>query len=264
MPNKKVAIVTGASGGIGLATATLFSQKGYAVYGLSRKPYESGPVHHIPTDVTDEAAVKQAVDAVIAAEGHVDVLICNAGFGISGAVEFTELEDAKRQFDVNFFGVVNCVKAALPHMRAARAGHILCVSSVAAVLAIPFQTFYSAAKASINAFCAALANEVRPYNIHVAALMPGDIKTGFTAAREKSLAGVEAYPALPRSVATMEHDEQHGMEPMAIAQALYRLACKRSLKASYTAGIQYKLFVVLRKFLPIRLVNWLVGILYAK
>ncbi|PWM61076.1 MAG: short-chain dehydrogenase [Clostridia bacterium] len=263
MPNK-VAIITGASGGIGLATAALFAEKGYAVYGLSRKPYDSGPVIHIPTDVTDASSVRAAVSTVIAGEGRIDVLVCNAGFGISGAIEFTEPSDAKRQFDVNFFGALHCIQAVLPQMRAQHSGCILCVSSVAAVLSIPFQSFYSAAKASINALCAALANEVRPYGIRVAALMPGDIKTGFTAAREKSFAGKDVYPALPRSVATMEHDEATGMEPVYIAHKLFRLSQKRALKPNYTAGLQYQFFVMLRKFLPYRFINWLVGMLYAK
>ena len=149
-------------------------------------------------------------------------------------------------------------------MRAQHSGCILCVSSVAAVLSIPFQSFYSAAKASINALCAALANEVRPYGIRVAALMPGDIKTGFTAAREKSFAGEDVYPALPRSVAAMEHDEATGMEPAYIAHKLFRLSQKRALKPNYTAGLQYQIFVMLRKFLPYRFINWLVGMLYAK
>ncbi len=260
----KVVIITGASGGIGLAAATLFSEKGHTVYGLSRKPYSSGPVHHIPTDVTDPKAVRAAVDAVIAKEGRIDVLIANAGFGISGAVEFTAPEEAKKQFDVNFFGAANCAAAVIPHMRAQNGGCILFVSSVAAVLPIPFQTFYSAAKAALNAFSAALANEVRPFHIRVGAVMPGDIKTGFTAAREKNLLGTDIYPALPHSVATMEHDEQHGMEPACIAHALYRMSQCRSLKPQRTVGLQYKVFTMLAKFLPCRVTNRLVGLIYAK
>ncbi len=260
----KVAVITGASGGIGLAAATLFSENGYTVYGLSRRPYESGPVRPIAVDVADTAGVGKAIATVLEAEGRIDVLICNAGFGISGAVEFTEPADMKRQFDVNFFGTANCIEAVLPCMRAVKGGCILCVSSVAAVLPIPFQSFYSAAKAAVNALSSALANEVRPYGIRVAALMPGDIRTGFTAAREKSLAGAEAYPALPRSVATMEQDERNGMHPGCIARALLRLAKKRRLRPYYTVGLQYRLFVTLRKFLPYGLTNRLVGLLYAK
>lgn len=260
----KVVVITGASGGIGLAAAALFSEKGDRAYGLSRKPYNSGPVHHISTDVTDAEAVKAAIDTVIEKEGRIDVLIANAGFGISGAVEFTAPEEAKKQFDVNFFGAVNCAEAVLPHMRAQNDGCILFVSSVAAVLPIPFQTFYSAAKAALNAFAAALANEVRPFGIRVGTVMPGDIKTGFTAAREKNLLGTDIYTALPRSVATMEHDEQHGMDPACIAQALYRMAAKRSLKPQRTVGLQYKVFTMLAKFLPCGVTNRLIGLIYAK
>ncbi len=260
----KIVVITGASGGIGLAAATLFSEKGHTVYGLSRKPYESGPVHHIPTDVTDPAAVKAALEAIVEKEGRIDVLIANAGFGISGAVEFTAPEEAKKQFDVNFFGAVNCAEAVIPYMRAQKGGCILFVSSVAAVLPIPFQTFYSAAKAALNAFCAALANEVRPFRIRVGAVMPGDIKTGFTAAREKSLLGADVYTALPHSVATMEHDEQHGMDPACIARALYRMSERRFLKPQRTVGLQYKIFTMLAKFLPCGVTNRLVGLIYAK
>ena len=218
----------------------------------------------IRADAGDSVQVQAAVEQAQRELGSLQVLVCNAGFGISGAIEFTEPSDAKRQFDVNFFGALHCIQAVLPQMRAQHSGCILCVSSVAAVLSIPFQSFYSAAKASINALCAALANEVRPYGIRVAALMPGDIKTGFTAAREKSFAGKDVYPALPRSVATMEHDEATGMEPVYIAHKLFRLSQKRALKPNYTAGLQYQFFVMLRKFLPYRFINWLVGMLYAK
>lgn len=260
----KVVIITGASGGIGLAAATLFSEKGWQVYGISRKPYESGPVHHIRADVTDAAALKAAADTVIAREGRIDVLIANAGFGISGAAEFTSPEDAKKQFDVNFFGAVNSAQAVIPHMRRQGCGHILFVSSVAAVIPIPFQSFYSAAKAALNAFSAALANELRPFRICVGTVMPGDIKTGFTAAREKDPKGEAVYAALARSVSTMEHDEQHGMDPACIARALYRMAQRAPLKPQRTVGIQYKVFTLLAKFLPAGFTNRLVGQIYAK
>ena len=170
-----VLLITGASGGIGKATALLFASRGYRVYGLSRSPYDSGPVQHIPADVTKPDTVAAAVEQVLSREGRIDLLICNAGFGISGPVEFTSLESAHRQFDVNFFGAMTCIQTVLPHMRQQGYGRILCVSSVAAVLSIPFQSFYSAAKAALNALVLALANEVRPHNIQVAALMPGDI-----------------------------------------------------------------------------------------
>ena len=183
MYKKKVAIVTGASGGIGKATAEHLIKDGYIVYGISRHPQQWGELHCIAADVCDETAIAQAMAEVYQAQGHIDLLISNAGFGISGAVEQTTMYDAKRQLDVNFFGFFNCVKLVLPYMRAQREGCIAAVSSVAGALAIPFQAFYSASKAAMNSLVLALANEVRPFGIRVLAVMPGDVKTGFTAAR---------------------------------------------------------------------------------
>ena len=171
-------------------------------------------------------------------------------------------EEAKRQFEVNFFGMVNMTRAVLPHMRAQGGGRVINVSSVAAVTPIPYQTYYSASKAAINAYTMALANEVRGHDIKVAALMPGDVKTGFTAARAKSLEGAEVYPALEKSVRTMEHDEQNGMPPEALAKRAYFISTRNSPKPLYSCGFTYCLFCVLAKVLPNRLVNWILSKLY--
>lgn len=127
----EVIVITGGSSGIGLATAAALRKRNCRVYELSRRnvKHENG-VLHLSADVTDEAAVKAAIDTVIAREGRVDVLICNAGFGISGAAEFTENEAAKHLLDVNLFGAVNAVKAVLPRMRVQHSGRILCICSI--------------------------------------------------------------------------------------------------------------------------------------
>ena len=259
----RIAVITGATSGIGLAMAEKFNNEGDRVYALARREAKLPQgVIFIPCDVTDEAAVHAAVNGVVSREGRIDVLVNNAGFGISGAVEFTELEDAKRQFDVNFFGMVNMTKAVLPVMREAGGGRIINLSSVAAVTPIPFQTYYSASKAAINCYTMALQNEVRGHNIKVSALMPGDVKTGFTAARKKSLEGLEAYPALERSVRTMEHDEQNGMSPAALAKRAYFISTRKRPKPLYSCGLSYRLFCVLAKLLPNRFVNWILSKLY--
>ncbi len=261
--SKRITVITGATSGIGLAMAREFSARGDKVYALARREAELPEgVSFIAADVTDEAQVKAAAEAVMEREGRIDLLVNNAGFGISGAVEFTKAEDAKRQFDVNFFGMVNMTRAVLPHMRAQGGGMVLNVSSVAAVTPIPYQTYYSASKAAINAYTMALANEVRGHNIRVAALMPGDVKTGFTAARAKSLEGAEVYPALEKSVKTMEHDEQNGMPPEALAKRAYFISGRKHPKPLYSCGFQYCLFCVLAKVLPNRLVNWILSKLY--
>ncbi len=259
----KIAIVTGASGGIGQATAQLLCQNGWRVYDFSRSGGEdSGQLCHIPCDVTQEAQVQQAFQTVFEREGRLDLLVNNAGFGISGAAEDTPLDKAKKQFDVNFFGCFVCCKAAIPYLRQTGGGRIINISSMAAVLSIPFQSFYSASKSAVNALTLALQNEVKPFGITVCALMPGDVKTGFTAAREKSSASDSYKAVAQKSVSTMERDEQNGMAPQTLAKAVLRLAKQKHPKPLSTCGAQYRLFAVLQKVLPARLVNALVGKIY--
>ena len=260
---KPVCVVTGGSNGIGKATADLLARNGYTVYEFSRGGADTASVRHITADVTDPAQVNAAFAKVIEAEGRLDLLVSNAGFGISGAVEFTDPADAHAQMDVNFFGALYCVQAALPVMRAAGHGHIVLISSVAAPIAIPFQSFYSASKAAISSLTLALRNEVKPFGVKVCAVLPGDVKTGFTAARRKSLAGADVYgKALEHAVAVMEHDEQSGMPPVRIAKAVLRAASTRNPRAFRTVGLQYHLILLLAKLLPATWMNGLVGLLY--
>ena len=261
----KVAIVTGGSSGIGLCASRSLRDAGCTVYELSRREPEPLPgVTHIKADVTDRAQVAAAVQQVLGREGRVDILVSNAGYGISGAVEFTSPEDAKKQLDVNFFGMVNMVTEVLPIMRQQRGGRIVAVSSVAGILPIPFQTYYSVSKAAINSFAMALANEVKPFGIGVCAVMPGDIKTGFTAAREKLHEDGGAYAGrIERSVRTMEKDEQGGMSPEAAGRFLCRVATGKRVHPLYIIGGKYKLFGLLTHLLPASLINFILGLLYA-
>ena len=183
--SNKVAVVTGGTSGIGRATALALKDAGCTVYELSRRAQGVEGLHHISADVTREESVRAAVEQIMAREGRIDILVNNAGFGISGAVEFTSTEEAKSLFDVNFFGMVNMNRQVVPIMREAGRGRIVNLSSVAAPVPIPFQTYYSATKAAVNAYTMALANELRPFGVTVCAVMPGDIHTGFTAARRK-------------------------------------------------------------------------------
>ena len=229
---------------------------------LSRHPAEG--VNHLVCDVSDEASVRLAVGEVIRREKRVDILVNCAGFGISGAVEYTDPAEARRLIDVNLFGTDRVNRAVLPVMRAQGRGRIVCVSSVAAVAPIPFQAWYSVSKAGINALTMAMANEVKSFGVSVCAVMPGDIKTGFTAARQKSSAGDEAYGGrISKSVAKMEHDEQTGMDPAKAGAYIAKIALKQHPKPIYTIGFSYKTICVLLKLLPSRLANWAIGKLYA-
>lgn len=260
-----VAIVTGGSSGIGRCTAIALQQARCKVYEFSRRNNPIEGVQHIGVDVTDRVSINTAIDQIIGECGKIDILVNCAGNGISGAVEFTELADAKAQFEVNFFGMVNMNKAVLPIMREQGYGRIVNISSVAAVAHIPFQTYYSASKAAIESYTCCLANEVKPFGISVTCVQPGDIATGFTEARRKSAVGDDIYQGrISRSVAGMEKDEQNGMKPETAGRYITKSALKKRVKPIYTLGVGYKCLSVLCKLLPCRLRNWIVGLLYAR
>ena len=260
----KVAVVTGGSSGIGLSTAKSLKEKGCTVYELSRHD-TAGEFLHITADVTDEAAVAAAVQQIVEKEGRIDILVNCAGFGISGAAEFTETADAKQQLEVNFFGMVHMNKAVLPVMRKQKSGRIINISSVAAPIPIPFQTYYSASKAAISSYTCAVANEVAPFGITMCAILPGDTSTGFTKARKKSIEGDDVYGGrISRSVKVMEHDEMNGTDPAVTGAYIAKIAFKKKVKPYYAVGFKNKLFCLIMKLLPIGLSNKLVGMIYAK
>ena len=263
----KNVIITGGSSGIGKATAELFAKEGYKVYELSRRNITSPSgrqegVVHITCDVTSPEACRKAVEQVVETDGKIDVLISNAGMGISGAIEFTTSEDMHRQMEVNFFGAVNITQAVLPYMRRAQRGKIIFVSSVMAVYSLPFQAFYSASKFALNGFAQALANEVRPFNVKVAVLMPGDVKTGFTDARKKELEGVQEYPHMTKTYEIIEQNEQQGITPERMAKKLFSLAQSENPEPTSTVGFMYKAFLFLGRIFPQRLINYVIGRMY--
>ena len=264
--SKKVAIVTGGTSGIGRATALALQECGYTVYELSRRAEGMPDIRHIVADITKEETLQAAVEQVLAAEGRLDLVVNNAGFGISGAIEFTDTQEAQRLFDTLFFGMVRMNRCVIPLMRQQGHGRIVNISSVAAPVPIPFQAYYSAGKAAINAYTMALANELRPFGVTVCAVMPGDIKTGFTAARHKITDGDEIYQGrIGRSVQRMEHDEQTGMDPAKVGRYIAAVASREGCRHPlYATRIDYKFFVFLTKVLPARFLNWLIYQLYGK
>ena len=258
----KTLVITGGSSGIGRAAAEIFAGHGYRVFELSRHGGDLPGITHIGTDISDESSVRAAFKAVSEETEKIDLLICNAGFGISGAIEFTELCDAKRQFDVNLFGAFMTVKYALPLVKKAR-GRIMFCSSAAAVFSIPFQGFYSASKAALNSLSAALKNELKGFGVSVCSLQFGDTATGFTAARESSTAGNDRYKgAISKSVAVMEKDEKNGMSSKDAAAFVFRISKKKRVRPVYTVGAKYRLFCFANRLLPASLVNFAIGKMY--
>lgn len=264
--NKKVIVITGGTSGIGEATVKALLEKDCTIYELSRRLEGTiFGVTHISTDITNSDQVKNAVSFILEKEGRIDVLINNAGYGISGAIEFTPMEEAKKQFDVNFFGMVNMNQMVIPVMRKQKSGTIINIASVASDVAIPFQAFYSASKAAVKSYSLALLNELHSFDVKVSVVLPGDIKTGFTSARNKIEAGDEEYNGMiSRSVAVMEHDEQTGMNPDILGEFIAKICFKKNPAPIYTVGIKYKFFEFLLHILSTKTVSFIVRMMYAK
>lgn len=261
----KVAIVTGGSSGIGRSTAAALMERGCIVYEISRSEKPAQGVIHIKGDITDETQVISAISEVMSKEGRIDILVNNAGFGISGAAEFTSSDDSHRQLELNLFGMDKVTRAVLPIMRSQKIGRIVCISSIAGILPIPFQLWYSVSKAAINAYVLALQNEVRPFGISVCAIMPGDIASGFTDARVKLSGGDDAYSdRIERSVHQMEKDEREGMKTDAAGEFIAKVALKKRSRPLIAMGFSYKAAAVAVKLLPRRLSNFIVGRIYAR
>lgn len=259
-----VAVVTGASSGIGLATAKMLCSYGVKVYGMARDDFDA-EFEYIKCDVTNNEEISASLQKIFEKEGRIDFLVNCAGMGISGSVENTPEDKMRKIFDVNFFGTVNMCKSVIPYMRKNGFGHIVNISSVAGELPIPFQTFYSATKASIESFTAGLSMEIKPFGIKAVCVLPGDTKTGFTSAREKNAADDDSYgKRINKSVGQMEHDEQHGMTPESVAKVICKALFKKNPKPINAVGFKYKLFLFLSKILPKRFVYKILFDMYAK
>jgi len=256
-----IVLVTGASSGIGKSIAELFLENGYAVYGTSRKSkYASHPnsdgIVLLPMDVENISSIDKAVDYIIEREDKIDILINCAGFGIAGSIEAVPIEKCKKQFDVNFFGVVNVIQRILPIFRENKSGHIINIGSVAGYIPIPFQSMYSASKFALESLSETLCMELKKFNIKVSLVEPGDTKTNFTSSRE--LAGdknIEVYynPECDNAIKQMEKDEQNGYSPKRVAKAALKVAKKSNPPVRVTVGFSYKLFYLLTKILPTKL-----------
>ncbi len=257
-----IIIITGASSGIGLTTARYLANKGHTVFGLSRREVCGEPFNSISCNITDYAQVKKVFEQINDKCGRIDVLINNAGMGISGAAEYGTEEDIKKIFDVNLFALINACKEVTPYLKENGGGKIINISSVAAVIPIPFQAYYSATKAATLSFSYALRLELKDFNIDVSTVLPGDTKTGFTDARIKNQTGNEYNDRIQKSVAKMEKDEQNGMPPQSVSKVIFKLIKKKQSPACKTVGFSYKIITFLSKILPTKLMLFIIKKLY--
>ena len=258
---KKVVLITGSSSGIGFELAKIFIKKGFVVYGASRNLFQLDGLNHIPCDISSLENCKETILKIIEKEGKIDLLVNNAGIGISGSVENTSETDARKIYDVNFFGTFFMCKSALPYLRQSK-GRIVNVSSVASKFFIPFQGFYSATKASIDAISSAMRAELKPFKVKVSNVHPGDTKTSFTKNRIKQDDGVYNKRYI-KSISKMEKDEQNGMSSLYVAKKIYKVATKKHPPKTLTIGLSYKFLLLLGKILPHSIVEWIISKIYS-
>ena len=231
-----VIVITGASSGIGLETARLFAQdKQNIVYALNRKEIHEPGINWIKCDVSNSMDISNAIREIATKEkNEINLLINNAGMGISGL--------------------------SLPYM--SKGSKIINISSVAGPISIPFQTMYSVTKAAVLAFSNGLRNEVRPLGIKVTSILPGDTKTGFTNAREKSRDDGRYSDRIKKSISKMEKDESNGVPAAKVAKKILKVSKKKNPNTYYVVGSSYKLLVFLSRILPKRIVNWIIFKIY--
>ncbi|HME73677.1 MAG TPA: SDR family oxidoreductase [Myxococcota bacterium] len=247
------ALVTGASSGIGAATALLLASQGWRVFGTSRRPPTAAQpgVEWIEMDVRDEDSVRAGVALARRRAGHLDALVCNAGFGIFGSIEEVPLATAREQFDTNVFGVLSCVRAVVPDFRSRRAGRIVLVGSLAGRAPIPFQAHYSATKAAVDSLAQALRMELAPFGVAVSLVEPGDIRTAFNDATDFSWASRSAYGArIARCEEVIRCSLDRAPDPTVVARRVLRALSARRPRTRYPVGPDSRLVPLGRRLLP--------------
>lgn len=255
---QKVVLVTGASSGIGKVCADHLHGRGYKVYGASRSP-QPGSLGYaaIQMDVNDDASVVDGVRHIIEREKRIDVVVNCAGFGIAGSVEDTSIAEAKAQFETNFFGVLRVCKEVLAIMRPQRSGLIINISSIAGLVSLPFQGFYSAGKFALEGMTEALRMEVLPFGVRVVLVEPGDFRTQFAANRKLTGESQNNSPYRERfgkALAVFEKEENNGADPQAIARLIERLIENPSPRLRYSVGpVGERIAPLLRQILPHKL-----------
>jgi NAD(P)-dependent dehydrogenase (short-subunit alcohol dehydrogenase family) len=259
--DSKVVLITGASTGIGRVCGEHLAELGMTVYGASRTVPAGVQFHTLRMDVTDDTSVVDGIQQIHQQHGRLNVVINCAGYGIAGAVEETSPQEAMAQFDTNFFGTHRVCRAVLPILRQQRNGVIINISSLAGLLAVPFQAFYSASKFAMEGMTEALRMEVRPFGIRVALIEPGDFKSEFPANRVSTADSIKSNvyrESLERCVGVMREEEKNGKVPYPVARLVERIINDPSPRLRYTIGpLGERIGPKLKSILPYRIYEYL-------
>ena len=266
-PYGKKVFLTGGSSGIGLAAARLLAANGYEVYAASRNPQMDfsdypggGSIHPVKADVCDLSSVDAAASAL---PDDISIIVHCAGIGIACPGEEYPSDAVTLQMRTNFDGVLIVNSRFLSRLRKRGGGLCIIIGSVAGVFAVPYQSHYSASKAALDSYSAALRMELREFGVKVSLVMPGDTSTGFTASRTYDIdESSPYYDSCLRAVGKMEKDEINGRSPESVAKAILRICGQKLPPLRRVIGFEYKLLVFLRRLLPGRLIEYILRKMY--
>lgn len=254
MSTRPIAVITGVSSGIGEATARRLAQMGFTVFGSRRSASFERDAHGItlfPMDVCSDDSVLRGIDFVIEKADRIDLLINNAGYALDGAVEETSIEEAKDQFETNFFGAARVIQRVLPILRNQRSGHIVNVSSVVGLFAVPFWGFYSASKFALEGYTEALRHELKPFGIRVSLVEPGFTRTDFPGHGRHAWETIRAYqPWKERGIAAIAGYIREAPPPASVADQIAALVTTGPDRLRHIVGKDARWITRLRRFLP--------------
>ena len=251
----KVVLITGGSSGIGKSIGDFLQQNGYVVYGTSRNPDRvlNSIFPLVPLDVRKSDSIRKAIDKVISITGRLDIVINNAGVGITGPLEEIPTDELKNNFETNLFGPIEVMKAVLPQMRKQKSGLIINVTSIAGYMGLPYRSVYSASKGALELITEAVRMEVKPFNIKITNIAPGDFATNIASSRYhapiiKGSPYEDSYSSILRM---MDEHVDGGSDPIEMAEAVYKIIENSEPKIHYKVGaFMQKFSIVLKRILP--------------
>jgi NAD(P)-dependent dehydrogenase (short-subunit alcohol dehydrogenase family) len=251
----KVVLITGGSSGIGKSIGEFLHQKGFIVYGTSRNPEKvlNSIFPLVALDVRDVESIHLAVAQIIQTTGRLDVVINNAGVGITGPLEETPMEEIKNNFDINFFGPIAVMKAVLPQMRQQKSGLIVNITSIAGYMGLPYRSVYSASKGALELITEALRMEVKSFGIQITNVAPGDFATNIAAGRFHApiIQGSDYERAYGSILKTMDAHVDSGSNPNEMAEAVFQIIQDKNPRIHYKVGaFMQKFSIVLKRILP--------------
>jgi len=251
----KVVLITGASTGIGKSVGEYLTQKGFKVYGTSRNPnnYPNSKFPILALDLKKNTTIKEAVKIILTKETQLDILINNAGAGITGPIEEIPEEEIKANFETNFFGPINVIKAVLPQMRAQNSGLIINITSIAGYMGLPYRGIYSASKGSLELLTEAFRMELKDFNIKMTNVAPGDFATNIAAGRYHAplLDNSPYKKPYGDTLNLMNTHVDNGSDPNIMAEAIFKIINSPNPKVHYKVGeFLQKFSIVLKRILP--------------